>query len=209
MKLLRHFIIIFILSSFSQTINAQSDDFDFLMDERDGNIYLIMKFNDHLWMCQNLKFDIGEGSSCYEGEETNCMLKGRWYTYDAAKRACPEGYRLPSDDEWKALESFLGMDKADLDKRYNRNSGTIGTFLKMDGGLGFDAEFAGVVNPNGNDSYFDTQVYLWTSTEINETTAWARVLEDKKVGVDRKMITKNYGLSVRCIKDVEKAEDQE
>lgn len=207
MKIIKSLLIIIFLSVVMQAASGQ--DTDFLMDERDGNIYLIMKFNTHWWMCQNLKYDNGEGSFCYEGDETNCMLKGRWYTYEAAQTACPEGYRLPTDDDWKALESYLGMDDADLDKRYNRNSGTIGTFLKVDGGVGFDADFAGLVSPIGKDSYFDNQAYFWTASEINETTSWARVFEDKKVGVDRKMITRNYGLSVRCIKDVEPENDQE
>lgn len=199
MKKINLLFLILMMSCLGMALNAQ--DSDFLMDERDGNIYLIMKFNKHIWMCQNLKFNVGDGASCYDDDEDNCLLKGRWYTYDAALKACPEGYRLPGDEDWKALESYLGMDQSDLDKRYNRNSGTIGNFLKMDGGVGFDAEFAGVVNPKGNDSYFDTQAYFWTSTEINETTSWARVLENGKPGVDRKMITKDYGLSVRCVKD--------
>ena len=183
--------------------SASSQESDFIFDDRDGNIYLVMKFNTQWWMCQNLKFDMGEDTPCFEGDETNCMLKGRWYRWNAAKTACPEGYRLPSDEDWKALEAYIGMSKSDLDQRYNRNSGTVGKFLKSGGGLGFDAEFAGVVNPIGDDSYFETHAYFWTSTEHDEKNGWARVMEKTKQGVDRQIITKTYGLSVRCVKDAE------
>lgn len=194
------FLFLFLITVFSAQI-LPAQDSDFLLDERDGNIYLVIQFNDQWWMCQNLKFDAGEGSSCFEGDETNCMLKGRWYSWEAAQRACPEGYRLPGDEDWKALEIFIGMDKAELDKRYNRNSGTVGKFLKIDGGLGFDADFAGIVNPISDDAYFNTHAYFWTATEHDEINGWARVMEKTKVGIDRQIITKNYGLSVRCVKD--------
>jgi uncharacterized protein (TIGR02145 family) len=190
---------LFILLMLSSSTFSQESDF--LMDERDGNIYLILNFNEQWWMCHNLKFDIGDGSSCYEDDENNCMLKGRWYTFEAAKAACPQGYRLPSDEDWKGLELFLGMDEKDLDQRYNRNSGTIGKFLKTGGGLGFDADFAGLVNPNGNDSYIETKAYFWSSTTVNESSSWSRVIEETKDGIDRQIITNSYGLSVRCVKD--------
>ena len=102
-------------SPFFTILNISAQDTDFLFDERDNNIYLIIKFHNQWWMCQNLKYDIGEGSSCYNDEETNCMLKGRWYSFEAAKKACPKGFRLPGDDDWKSLESFIGMEEKDLD----------------------------------------------------------------------------------------------
>lgn len=194
------FLFLFLITVFSAQILLAQDS-DILIDERDGNIYLVIQYNDQWWMCQNLKFDAGEGSSCYDGDETNCMLKGRWYNFEAAQRACPEGYHLPGDEDWKALEIFIGMDKAELDKRYNRNSGTVGKFLKIDGGLGFDADFAGIVNPISDDAYFKTHAYFWTATEFDEKNGLARVMEKTKVGIDRQIVTKNYGLSVRCVKD--------
>lgn len=200
---MKRIIIFFLLfSPFFIALNMYAQDSDFLLDERDNNIYLIIKFDNQWWMCQNLKYDVGEGSSCYDDDETNCMLQGRWYSFEAANKACPKGFRLPGDDDWKSLESFIGMDEKDLDERYNRNSGTLGKFLKTGGGLGFDADFAGLISPNGNDSYMGTHAYFWTSTEIDNTNAWARVILGTKDGVDRQMITKTYGLSVRCIKDV-------
>lgn len=206
MKIIQNIFLFLAVIIFSMNLSAQ--DSDVMMDERDGNIYIILKFNDQWWMAQNLKYDNQDGFRCYEDDEVNCMLKGRWYTWEAAKKACPAGYRLPSDEDWKKLETFVGMSAADLDNKYNRNSGTVGKFLKSDGGLGFDAEFAGVVNPNGNDSYFTTHAYFWTSSETDAENGWARVLEKPKAGIDRQIITKTYGLSVRCMKDAEEEKEE-
>jgi len=181
-----------------QNLGAQNSDF--LMDERDGHIYLVAKFNDQWWMCQNLKYDAGEGSGCYEDDETNCMLKGRLYSWSAARQACPAGYHLPTDDEWKKLESYIGMNKDDLDKTFNRNSGTIGKFLRMSGGLGFDADYAGMINAKGSSSYKDIRSFFWTASEKDETYAWLRIIEKTKDGVERQTFDKKQKYSVRCIK---------
>ena len=173
---------------------------DFIMDERDGNIYLIAKFNATWWMCQNLKYNTSEGSACYEDDETNCMLKGRLYSQEAAVEACPEGYHLPSDEEWKELESYIGMDKDELDKKFNRNTGTVGRFLRMGGGLSFDADYIGMVNPKGNSSHAGGRAYFWTSSEDDNGFGWIRIIEKTKDGVERQAYDKNNKLTVRCVK---------
>lgn len=190
--------LLFLAFTAGHIVMAQNSDF--IMDERDGNIYLTAKFKDTWWMCQNLKFNPGEGSTCYENDETNCMLKGRLYTQETAMNACPEGYHLPSDEEWKALESYIGMDKNDLDQTYNRNSGTVGKFLRMGGGLSFDADYVGMVNPKGNSSHAGNRAYFWTSTQDDNELSWIRVIEKTRDGVERLLIHKNTMLTVRCVK---------
>jgi uncharacterized protein (TIGR02145 family) len=176
---------------------------DFLVDDRDGNVYLVAKFNDTWWMCQNLKYDVGDGSACYDEDETNCMLSGRLYTWEAARKACPEGYHLPSDEEWKALEYYIGMDKEELDKKQGRTSGTVGKFLRSGGGLGFDAEFVGLMNPRRNSYYEGNRAYFWTSGEDENGMGWARILDRNHEGVDRDALMKEHFLAVRCIKAAE------
>lgn len=180
---------------------TKAQNSDFLMDERDGNIYLVARFNTLWWMCQNLKFDAGEGSSCYNEDETNCMLNGRMYDWSSAQRSCPEGYRLASDEDWQNLESYIGMEDSDLDKRYNRESGTVGRFLKPNGGLSFDAEYAGMMNPKGNSSYSGGRAFFWTSTEMDENMSWTRLIDKNRDGVERQPMTRDHKLSVRCVRD--------
>jgi len=59
------------------------------------------------WMAENLNCDIG-GSTCYDNNPVNCTRYGRLYRWEAAKVACPSGWHLPSFEEWKILEDFVG-----------------------------------------------------------------------------------------------------
>ena len=190
---------------FIQPVSAQ--DSDFLVDERDGNIYLVAKFNDLWWMCQNLKYDI-DGSGCYNNDETNCFLSGRLYNWEAARKACPEGYHLPTDDEWKNLESYIGMEDDDLDKNFNRSSGTVGKYLKIDGGLKFDADYVGMISMNGISTYEGSGAYFWTASENGDKYSWVRIIQKEKEGVDRQSLEKRYKLTVRCVKPADPDEAQ-
>ena len=207
MKRIKVFIPLLLL--FFPLLQISAQDTDFFLDERDGNIYLVARFNNQWWMCQNLKYDVGDGSGCYDDEETNCMLKGRWYNWDAAQKACPEGYHLPSDDEWKELESYIGMDKDNLNEMLNRNSGTVGKFLKIEGGLGFDADFTGLINIKDNCSYMGTHAYFWTATQQDDNFAWIRVMIKTKEGVDRLTFDKRFKFTIRCVKAAEAENTEE
>ena len=59
----------------------------------------------------------------YDEHEANPSSKrnlakyGRLYSFGAAKRLCPEGWRLPTDEDWQSLEQQLGMSAGDAAKR--------------------------------------------------------------------------------------------
>ena len=54
------------------------------------------------WMAENLNYETAN-SWCYGDKEENCAKYGRLYTWAAAMEACPTGWHLPSQDEWKEL----------------------------------------------------------------------------------------------------------
>jgi len=198
--MIRFLTILFIQALLFTGLSASAQNTDFLMDERDGNVYLLAKFGDTWWMCQNLKYNIGEGDGCYNDDENNCMLRGRLYNQAAAIKACPEGYHLPGDDEWKALESYIGMDDEDLDNTANRISGTVGKILRMGGGIGFDADYAGMINPRGNSTHSGNRAYFWTSSEVERGKGWLRIIEKNNDGVGRRAMDNKHMLSIRCVK---------
>jgi len=191
-------IISVFIANFCASSSGQNTDF--LIDERDGNMYLVAKFNDTWWMCQNLKYDAGEGSACYDDKDTKCMLEGRLYNHSSALKACPEGYSLPGDEEWKALESYIGMPEDELDGNYMRNSGQVGKYLKVGGGIGFDAILAGIINLDGKSLQTGLKAYFWSSSEDANKGVWARIISKNSDGVERKTIDPGYKLSVRCVK---------
>lgn len=95
---------------------------------------------------------------------------GFLYTYEAALRALPEGWRLPTDEDWKALEKALGMSGGEADKEEAWRGDMEGLLLKEgENGVGFNAKMGGALlyGSWGNASTFQNRgsyAYFWTNT---------------------------------------------
>src|SRR6188508_1638681 len=62
------------------------------------------------WTTQNLNVNTPQ-SYCYEDAERNCRQYGRLYTWESARRGCQslgDGWRLPTDDEWRQMAKRYG-----------------------------------------------------------------------------------------------------
>jgi uncharacterized protein (TIGR02145 family) len=79
-------------------------------------------------MAENLNYDMPD-SWCYDDDPENCAVYGRLYTWEAAKKACPECWHLPSEEEWVILERHLGLSAEEAAIFLLRGEG-IGTKLK-------------------------------------------------------------------------------
>ena len=163
----------------------------------------------------------------YDNSSSSIPLAERGYLYNwaAAMVACPTGWHLPSDAEWNTMEAtvsgsewqtsyetangnYRGSHAGKLaggDKwETSSTSGTPGDYGNADRNVsGFSAVPAG--SCNGSSFYNAGNVaYFWNATQSasNTSRAYDRVLYYDNVGVFRNDgNTKNYGLSVRCLKD--------
>lgn len=79
-------------------------------DSRDGQTYETVTIGSQTWFAENLNYDAGEGSACYDDESSNCFIFGRLYEGDVAQTACPSGWHLPTVEEWQELFDYLGGD---------------------------------------------------------------------------------------------------
>lgn len=100
-----------------------------LKDNRNGKSYKLQNAAGKLWMAEDLNFETAN-SMCFNSEDTNCNKYGRLYTYAAAQRACPDGWRLPNRDEAQAVIdaadfpwSYSGRCKGDNDCDFTEEMG--------------------------------------------------------------------------------------
>jgi len=90
-------------------------------DARDGHEYRWVRYGNTDWMADNFQYKTALSRiyiSYVDDEvnpesERNLAKYGRLYSYSDALAACPEGWRLPTDEDWQQLEQYLGMSKAD------------------------------------------------------------------------------------------------
>jgi uncharacterized protein (TIGR02145 family) len=79
-------------------------------DSRDGKKYKSVKIGEQTWMSQNLDYggEDGDIGVCSDNDPKNCQKYGRLYNWEDAMVACPDGWHLPSDEEWQSLANFAG-----------------------------------------------------------------------------------------------------
>lgn len=169
-------------------------------DPRDNQVYKIIKIGNQTWMAENLNFKTKQYSYCYARKTSNCDKYGKLYRWQAANTACPQGWHLPTDEEWKKLEKELGMSEADLNKSNTWRGSNQGELLMKDTSLGFNAKLGGYFNPPSNYFLKDIQAFYWTATEKGGL-AWYRQFYKPSKQIFRNIRAKSWGMSVRCVKD--------
>jgi len=131
-----------------------------------------------------------------------------WYAVNTGK-LCPIGWHVPSDEEWKTLEKYLGMSQIEADATGWRGTNQ-GDQIKNTTGwyMGNGTNVSGFTGlPGGAHSFDGTFVSVgvtslwWSSSESGLNNAWNRVLFDNYTSIDRYAAHKRNGYSVRCLKD--------
>jgi len=185
-------------------------------DRRDGHIYKWVGIGSQVWMAENLNFDTGSGSWVNDDNSANADIYGRLYDWETACDVCPDGWHLPTDDEWKTLEMYLGMSQADANSEGWRGTDEGGK-LKETGTIHWNCPNIRSTNesgfsalPGGNRCshdgiyfYVGRSANFWSSTEIHgyEPRFWCRILYNISTRIDRGLLYKGEGLSVRCVRD--------
>jgi uncharacterized protein (TIGR02145 family) len=168
-----------------------------LNDSRNGKTYRTIVIGRQTWMAETLNFPT-EGSTCYENQKKNCETYGRLYDWEAAKKACPSGWELPSDEQWTALvDGVGGMDSAGtaLKARAGWSNNGNGTDSK-----GFSALPAGFLDKRGLFMDQGNAASFWSTSTKFLGGVWARQLAFEHNRMDRTAVEKTTSLSVRCIR---------
>ena len=160
----------------------------------EGETYRTVNINGQTWMADNLNYN-AEGSYCYSDNKENCKEYGRLYTFEAAKKVCPENWRLPTVNDITYLNQFAKTSSA-LRSTTGWNSNTS----KGLNFWGFDAKPAGGLESG---DYFDlnSSAYFWIndgSSSNNASVMWINYYDSTP-----RIMTYNASnaYSVRCMKD--------
>ena len=168
------------------------------IDPRDQQSYRTVIIDGNTWMAENLNF-ITDNSWCYNNADSNCIKYGRLYTWDAAISACPDGWHLPTRQEWSNLVTFVDSAGINLKSESGWNDHSNGSsgngrdifgFSALPGGGRWGDGFANV----GREGRW------WTATENGRAGAWSLYM-----GVGSITAENDFGrpdcISVRCISD--------
>lgn len=229
-----------IVPGISEANNGGGGGPTFTVTDFDGNEYHTVLIGNYEWMASNLKvthYRNGE-SIAYPGENDDVWYNNNsgayaWYNNNiewkniygglynfyavvSPNGLCPEGWHVPTTQEWNYLEQYIGglenpngdelkscrqidapVDECHVSTHprwdYSEHHGT--------NNHGFNAFPAGIRGVEGPYSLIGQQGHFWTSSEIGSGRAWARILYYNEGGL---VVDDGYmkrGISVRCVKN--------
>jgi uncharacterized protein (TIGR02145 family) len=189
-------------------------------DSRDGKEYKRLKIGEQVWMAENLAYtgndikhitddkewvnNIEYDAWCYyENSNSKGKIYGVLYQWEAALIACPDGWHLPTDEEWKQLEGHLyanvGSQLAGDETLWK--DGKLKQSMHF-GFSGFNALPGGLCSSGyGMFQGLGDSGFWWSATEDNSSCAYDRYLIFGATTVSRYGSTKSGGFSVRCVRD--------
>jgi uncharacterized protein (TIGR02145 family) len=190
-----------------------------LKDPRDGKKYKIVTIGSQTWMAEDLEYNSPNskaspkqnGRTIKQGDQVILHFNGRYYNWNEANKVCPEGWHLPSLEEWQILIENCGGNFESARRLRSKSDWYIDPYQSVYGNneSGFDAKPVGRY-----DSYNDEFLTMgfrgdwWTSTL---EPAGINIKEGESANIVYIYHTKEYallniagvesGLCVRCIKD--------
>jgi uncharacterized protein (TIGR02145 family) len=153
------------------------------------------------WTIHNLNVNTLP-SYCYDDAELNCRQYGRLYTWESARRGCQslgDGWRLPTNDEWRQMAEHYGGVREDSD-----DSGKAAYKALLTGGSsGFNALLGGGrISADGQYARLEAHGFYWTASESDPVSAWFYNFGQGGLSLNRHSGgEKQMALSVRCVRE--------
>ena len=142
----------------------------------------------------------------YDNDPAKGKIYGKlynWYAVNDPRGLAPEGWHVPTDEEWTNLTDYLGGEEV------------AGGKMKSKGTTYWHSQNRGVTNESGFSalpggfrssagSFYDISgsAFFWSAAEYANYYAWFRLLGSSDGSVSRGCnLLKSVGASVRCLRD--------
>lgn len=182
------------------------------------------------WMCKNLDVDhyrngdsipqvtdpnqwkyLTTGAWCYfNNDPVNGEIYGKmynWYAVNDMRGLAPDGWHVPTDEDWTELENYLGgsSEAGGKLKSTGTKKGGDGLWRSPNTGAtnesGFTALPGGWRDISGEFRYLGEYGMWWSSSVLDATMAWGRNTYFNSTYLNKYFYNKGDGCFVRCIKD--------
>lgn len=224
------FVICIFLSVFILSCKKDKSPIIGSVEDSQGNVYLTVETETQEWMKENLivtKFNNGDniaqvqnpeewkeltsGAWCYyddENGETYGILYN-WYAVNDKRGICPEGWKVPSDNDWNLfINEFDGINLAggklkSVSTVPDEHPRWINPNANATDESGFTAIPGGFRDGEGKFHHLGSFGGWWTNTEDSNNNAWKYGMSYNDEKIHRFPKAKNYGYSVRCVRETE------
>ncbi|AMQ55990.1 fibrobacter succinogenes major paralogous domain-containing protein [Algoriphagus sanaruensis] len=190
--------------------------------DHEGRTYATIKIGNQTWMAENLNVSTFRNGdtipAAYDGEEwmlgeafmmpayvdlnfdeANGQFLGKLYNYLAIsdeRGIAPEGWRIPTDEDWNQLAEALGGSAAATIKLKSAQGWSSENGTNESGFQGYPI---GMINDVGEFEGFGEIAFFWSST-LEENLVINRNLGENKYPFEKALSYPFNGLSVRLIK---------
>ena len=143
--------------------------------------------------------------SYFDNDAENGKIYGKlynWFAVNDARGLAPDGWKIPSDEEWTTLADYLGgknvaggkMKSTDMTYWQSRNKLPTNE-------SGFSALPGGYRISDGSFINFRFNAFFWSATENDNYMAWIRYVNNYNNNLFRYNLNMAVGVSVRCLRD--------
>ncbi|MGM0498503.1 MAG: FISUMP domain-containing protein [Bacteroidota bacterium] len=153
--LLTGILLLFVSYSYAQKTGT-------FTDSRDGKAYKTIKIGSQVWMSENLAYKASNNCWAYNNKDSNAKKYGYMYKWETANEVCPDGWQLPSKDDYNELILRYGVKKLGRSGAYGPEAHAV---LKKGGRSRLDLLKGGRRTQSGDFREMNSSSFFWSSTE--------------------------------------------
>lgn len=205
----------------------------------DGNEYKTITIGTQTWMAENLRVthyqngdpipnvkdnvvwsQLSTGAYCSFNNTKNLDSIAtfgylyNWFTCVDERNLCPDGWHVPSDEEWTTLVTYLDNGDNEFDPNGTGTNGLVGGRMKEAGTTHWaipnqgDNSSGFTALPSGSREYSDgffyntqRRCFYWSTSKFSNIGSFERSMSANYTSIVRQVLPNGNGMAVRCIKD--------